>query len=63
MALSSTEAEYRGAAMAACEVAWLRKLLHSFDYDILHPVTLFCDNMSSIQLAKQSCVSCKNKAH
>ena len=27
VALSSTEAEYRGAAVAACEVAWLRKLL------------------------------------
>ena len=27
VALSSIEAEYRGAAMAACEVAWLRKLL------------------------------------
>jgi len=27
VALSSTEAEYRGDAMATCEVAWLRKLL------------------------------------
>ncbi len=27
VALLSTEAEYKGAAMAACEVAWLRKLL------------------------------------
>jgi hypothetical protein len=27
VALSSTEAEYRGVAMVACEVAWLRKLL------------------------------------
>ncbi len=27
VALSSREAEYRGATMAACEVAWLRKLL------------------------------------
>ena len=27
IALSSTEVEYRGAAVAACEVAWLRKLL------------------------------------
>jgi hypothetical protein len=27
VALLSTEAEYRGAAMATCEVAWLRKLL------------------------------------
>jgi hypothetical protein len=27
IALLSIEAEYRGAAMVACEVAWLRKLL------------------------------------
>ena len=27
VALSSTEAEYRGAAVAACEVAWLEMLL------------------------------------
>ena len=27
VALSNTEAEYKGAAMAACEVAWLHMLL------------------------------------
>ena len=27
VALLNTEAEYRGATMAACEIAWLRKLL------------------------------------
>ena len=27
VALSSTEVEYIGAAIAACEIAWLRKLL------------------------------------
>ena len=50
VALSSTEAEYCGAEMAASEIAWLRKLLHSLGCDVLQPVTLFCDNMSSIQL-------------
>ena len=48
VALSSTEAEYRGAAIATCEVAWLHKLLYSLGYDVLYPVTLFFDNMSSI---------------
>ncbi len=27
VALSGTEAEYRGAAIAACEIVWLQKLL------------------------------------
>jgi hypothetical protein len=27
IALSSTKAEYRGAAIGACEVVWLQKLL------------------------------------
>ena len=48
VALSSTEAEYRGAAMAACEIAWLRKLLQDLGHDVSGAVTLYCDNMSSI---------------
>ena len=34
VALSSTEAEYRGAAMAACEITWLRKLLRDLGHDV-----------------------------
>ena len=51
VALSSTETKYRGAAMAACEIAWLRKLLQDLRHNVLGVVTLYCDNMSSIQLA------------
>jgi hypothetical protein len=31
VALSSTEAEYKSAAIAACEVVWLQKLLYDLD--------------------------------
>ena len=48
VALSSTEAEYRGAAMAACEIAWLHKLLQDLGHNVSGAVTLYCDNMSSI---------------
>ena len=48
VALSSTEVEYRGAAMVACEITWLRKLLYDLGHDVQGAVTLFCDNMSSI---------------
>ena len=51
VALSSTEAKYKGAAMAACEIAWLRKLLQDLGHDVSGAVTLYCDNISNIQLA------------
>ena len=51
VALSSTEAEYRGAALAACEILWLMKLLADLGIEVCHPIKLFCDNMSSVQLA------------
>ncbi|MCO5593976.1 hypothetical protein L7F22_047995 [Adiantum nelumboides] len=51
VALSSTEAEYRGAAVAACEVAWLELLLGDLGIQVQRPVVIHCDNLSSIQLA------------
>ena len=52
VALSSTEAEYRGAAVAACEVAWLRTLLGDLGVHVDERVVIYCDNLSSIQLAR-----------
>jgi len=54
VALSSTEAEYRGVAMAACEVAWFRKLLGDLGLHVDKQVVIYCDNLSSIQLARNS---------
>ena len=34
VALSSTEAKYRGATVAACKVAWLQMLLHDLDIQV-----------------------------
>ena len=51
VALSSTEAEYRGAAVAACEVAWLYKLLGDFGLQVNRKVVIYCDNLNNIQLA------------
>ncbi|XP_020963349.1 uncharacterized protein LOC110264984 [Arachis ipaensis] len=47
---SSTEAEYRAMANAACEVVWLTNLLRFMDITI-ESAMLFCDNLSAIQLA------------
>ncbi|MCO5563234.1 hypothetical protein L7F22_016871 [Adiantum nelumboides] len=52
VALSSTEAEYRGAALATCEESWLRALMADFGFDNVDSVTIYCDNISSIMLAK-----------
>ncbi|MCO5551429.1 hypothetical protein L7F22_004932 [Adiantum nelumboides] len=39
--LSSTEAEYRGATIAACEVAWLRKLLMDLRLQVDREVVIY----------------------
>jgi hypothetical protein len=52
VALSSTEAEYRGAAVATCEAIWLKRLLKDLHEEVFDPTMIYCDNLSSIQLAK-----------
>jgi hypothetical protein len=61
VALSSTEAEYRGAAMAACEVAWLRKLLGDLGLHVDRHVVIYCDNLSIIQLARNPVFHARTK--
>ena len=51
VALSST-VEYRGAAVAACEVAWLCKLLVDLGLHVERKIVIYCDNLSSIQLVR-----------
>ena len=51
MALSSTEGKYRGATVVACKLAWLHKLLGDFGLQVHRKVVIYCDNLSSIQLA------------
>uniref|UniRef100_A0A803MXD9 Retrotransposon Copia-like N-terminal domain-containing protein n=1 Tax=Chenopodium quinoa TaxID=63459 RepID=A0A803MXD9_CHEQI len=49
---SSSEVEYRALASTASEVTWLVNLLEELGLDKLKPVTLHCDNQSSIYIAK-----------
>jgi hypothetical protein len=51
IALSNTEAEYKGAAIVACEVVWLQKLLSDLGQSVDAHVVIYCDNISSILLA------------
>ena len=52
VALSSTEAEYRGAAVAARGAVWLKRILKDLGVLVTDPIRIFCDNMSSIYLAR-----------
>ena len=61
VALSSTEAEYRGAAIATCEEVWLRRLLMEIGIELYDATTIWCDYMSSIQLAKNPVFHARTK--
>jgi hypothetical protein len=47
VALSNTKAQYRGAAIAACEIVWLKKLLSDLGQSMDAPIAIYCDNISS----------------
>ncbi|MCO5567893.1 hypothetical protein L7F22_021589 [Adiantum nelumboides] len=61
VALSSTEAEYRGAAVAACEVAWLEMLLPDWEIQVQDPIVIYCDNLNNIQLARNPVFHARTK--
>ena len=49
--LSSAEAEYMAASLAACEAIWIRKILVGFFNSHLDPTVIHCDNQSCIKLS------------
>ena len=51
VALSSTEAEYMAASLAACEAIWMRKILVGLFGLHLEPTMIYCDNQSCIKLS------------
>ena len=53
MALSNTEAEYRGANVATYEAIWLRRLLQDLRIEVPTLIPIYYDNISSMQLAKK----------
>eukprot|EP00253_Pinus_taeda_P008006 PITA_08006 len=50
VALSSAEAEYMAASLAACEAIWMRKILVGLFGSHLDPTVIYCDNQSCIKL-------------
>jgi hypothetical protein len=47
--------------MATCEVAWLRKLLGDLGLHVDKQIVIYCDNLSSIQLAKNPMFHARTK--
>jgi len=61
MTLSSTEAEYRSAAMAAQESTWLKQLMEYLHQPTDYLVRIFCYNLSSIRLAENPIFHARTK--
>jgi len=61
VALSSTEVEYKSAAIVVCEVVWLQKLLLDLGQSVDALVVIYCDNISSILLANNPIYHVKTK--
>jgi len=49
---SSAEAEYRGVANAVAECTWLRQLLRELHCDVPKATVAYCDNVSSVYMAR-----------
>ena len=52
MSKSSSEAKYKAMSQAASEVTWVVRLLEEIGIRNLRPVTLNCDNQSTIYIGK-----------
>ncbi|XP_048498244.1 uncharacterized mitochondrial protein AtMg00810-like [Beta vulgaris subsp. vulgaris] len=61
VSLSSTEAEYRVAAMETQECVWLMQLLKDLHQPIDRGIKLCCDNQSAIRLAENPVFHAKTK--
>lgn len=61
VALSSIEAEYKGAVAAASEAIWLRQVLDDMGLDQEDATKLYCDNQSTIKLVNNPVFHARTK--
>ena len=59
--MSSTKVEYRGIALATCEATWLKIFLADLSMQIHGLIMIYCDNVSSMMLAKNLVYHAKTK--
>jgi hypothetical protein len=60
-ARSSWESEYRALSRCTCEAIWLRRLVRELGFGNDQPTPLWCDNQSSIKIAKNPVFHDKTK--
>ncbi|XP_034674238.1 secreted RxLR effector protein 161-like [Vitis riparia] len=51
VALSSSEAEFRGMAKKLCELLWIKRLLIELGFAFASEMDLFCDNKAAIAIS------------
>ena len=51
MALSTAEAEYVAAGSSCSQLVWMKQMLKEYDVE-QDALTLYCDNMSAINISK-----------
>jgi hypothetical protein len=61
VSLSTTEAEFIAAAYCACQVMWMRRVLDRLNCKQVTPTVIYCDNMSTIKLAKNPVMHGRSK--
>lgn len=61
VALSTCEAELMAATAAACQGIWLRNVLSQITSEFVEPITLFIDNRSALDLAKNPVFNGRSK--
>lgn len=61
VSLSTTEAEFIFAAHCACQVVWIRRVLERLNCKQVTPTIIYCDNMSTIKVAKNPVMHGRSK--
>lgn len=61
VSLSTTEAEFIAAALCACQCVWLRRILEHLSHCQEEATVVFCDNVSTIKLSKNSVLHGRSK--
>ena len=61
ISLSTTEAEYIAAADCCTQILWMKEGLKDVNIETKQPITIFCDNTSTINLSKNPVMHSKTK--